>query len=65
MIDTNKPPKVIPHLDRFKAKGYKLMIQFIEDGINFGEPIAFKNSTQVEIFMSDYPRMKIAWQTDI
>ena len=55
----------VPGCDTLVEKEYKYVIQFEEDGKNFGAPMTFKEDIDITHFMKDYPKMIIKWSRSI
>ena len=53
--------KGVPGLYSLKENGYTYIIQFENGGDLFGDPIAFKSSTDIGPFMREYPYLKQVW----
>lgn len=53
--------KVLDVPEALIEKGYKYVIQFEEDGKEFGSPLAFKEESHISSFMWENQKMKMKW----
>lgn len=60
VIDSPTPEEIL-FLDKMKAKGYTIGVQFNEDGKPFGEPLAFKTPKDLSSFMWENSKLKMTW----
>lgn len=58
-------PTELEVMSQLKTKGYNHVVQFEENDKPFGEPLAFKNVSDISEFMKTYPNMKQIWYRSI